>query len=68
MYDTESKKGIGSTRVSASAAGADWKVYDLCTFELKGKPYVWFAGCKNAASVPEILIDRVCFVEEEPGV
>ncbi len=64
LYDTAAKKGIASRRIPAKDAATDWKAYDLGVFESKGQPYVWFAGCKNAAAVPEILIDRVYFVEE----
>jgi hypothetical protein len=64
IYDTEAKKGVAHRRVTAKDAATDWKSYDLGVFEPKGKPYVWFAGCKNADAVPEILIDRVYFVEK----
>ncbi|MBM3887624.1 MAG: DUF4838 domain-containing protein [Verrucomicrobia bacterium] len=64
IYDTEAKKGVAHLRVTAKDAATDWKSYDLGVFEPKGKPYIWFAGCKNAEAVPEILIDRVYFVEE----
>lgn len=65
LYDTAAKKSIASRRVTAKNAPTDWKPCDLGVFEAKGDPYLWFAGCKNAAAVPEILIDRVYFVEEK---
>ncbi|MCX7826709.1 MAG: DUF4838 domain-containing protein [Verrucomicrobiae bacterium] len=64
IYDTEAKKGLAHRRVTAKDAATEWMSYDLGVFEPKGKPYVWFSGCKNAEAVPEILIDRVYFVEE----
>jgi Domain of unknown function (DUF4838)/Glycosyl hydrolase family 67 N-terminus len=64
LYDAAAKKSIASRRVSAKDAATDWTPYDLGVFEPKGQPYVWFAGCKNADAIPEILIDRVYFVEE----
>lgn len=65
LYDTESKKSLVEARLPARAAAPDWTRYELGPFEAGGKPYVWFAGCRNGAAVPEILVDRVCFVEAE---
>ena len=64
IYDAAAKKSVASRRVKAKDVAAGWTPYDLGVFESKGQPYVWFAGCKNAAAVPEILIDRIYFVEE----
>lgn len=65
LYDTESKKGLLHFRLPASTASAEWQTYDLGSFELTGKPYVWFAGIKGAPAGSEILIDRICFAESE---
>ena len=64
IYDGKARKSVASRNVKAKDAATDWTPYDLGVFEPKGQPYVWFAGCKNAAAVPEILVDRVYFVEE----
>ncbi|MDH7568374.1 MAG: DUF4838 domain-containing protein, partial [Armatimonadota bacterium] len=63
IYDSEGRKGIFSKTVTAENASSDWTAYELGTFKPQGQPYVWVAGAENAASVPEILVDRIYFVE-----
>lgn len=63
LYDTEARRAVCGARVPATAASKEWKVHDLGEFEVKGQPYVWFAGLKNSAMAADILIDRIFFVE-----
>jgi hypothetical protein len=65
MYDTEEKKGYGHRTVKlADVKSDDYAIYELGTFPVNARRYLWVAPAKNGANVKAVWVDRLILVAE----
>jgi hypothetical protein len=69
MYDTAGKKTIGGHTVRlADVQGDGYAIYELGTFPVNARRYLWIAPAQNPENARAVWVDRFILVAEDAPV